>query len=99
MGNRKVCFNEEVEITEKRRKKYKFGNLYLKSLKNELNENDYGCIFDDSTNNFHLYRAMQIAKRQGLVQAVGIAAPSSGKYLANNMLREFFGWLKMVLLD
>ena len=51
------------------------------------------------TNNFHLYRAMQIAKRQGLVQAVGIAAPSSGKYLANNMLREFFGWLKMVLLD
>ena len=42
---------------------------------------------------------MQIAKRQGLVQAVGIAAPSSGKYLANNMLREFFGWLKMVLLD
>lgn len=55
MGNRKVCFNEEVEITEKQRKKYKFGNLYLKSLKNELNENDYGCIFDDSTNNFHLY--------------------------------------------
>ena len=51
------------------------------------------------TNNFHLYRAMQIAKRQGLTQAVGIAAPSSEKYLANNMLREFFGWLKMVLLD
>ena len=55
MGNRKVCFNEEVEITEKQRKKYKFGNLYLKSLENELNENDYGCIFDDRTNNFHLY--------------------------------------------
>ncbi len=51
------------------------------------------------TNNFHLYRAMQIAKRQGLVQAVGIAAPSSGKYLANNIFGEFFGWLKMVPLD
>ena len=53
MGNRKICFNEEVEMTE--RKKYKAGKLYLKSLRNEFNENEYGCIFDDSTNNFHLY--------------------------------------------
>lgn len=53
MGNRKICLNEEVEITGKQ--KYKFGNLYLKSLENKLSENDYGCIFDDRTNNFHLY--------------------------------------------
>lgn len=55
MGNRKIYFNEEVELTEKQRKKYKAGKLYLKSLRNEFNENEYGCIFDDSTKNFHLY--------------------------------------------
>lgn len=46
------------------------------------------------TNNFHLFRAISIAKKQGLSDCVGIAADSKAIYLPNNMLREFFGILK-----
>lgn len=50
------------------------------------------------TNNFHLYRGLLTARRQGLKDACGIAAGSNPWYLPNNMLREFFGvwkyWLK-----
>ncbi|SFQ19161.1 Uncharacterized SAM-binding protein YcdF, DUF218 family [Lachnospiraceae bacterium XBB1006] len=48
------------------------------------------------TNNFHVFRAVQTAKRYGLRDAVGIAAPSSKKYLLNNMVREFFAEIKFL---
>lgn len=41
------------------------------------------------TNNFHVFRALQIAKKYGLSDVCGIAADSTPKYLPNNMLREF----------
>ena len=50
------------------------------------------------TNNFHLFRAMAIAKKQGLTNCVGIAAASKAIYLPNNMLREFFGIVKDFLV-
>ena len=46
------------------------------------------------TNNFHLFRALAITKKQGLSNCVGIPADSKAIYLPNNMLREFFGILK-----
>ena len=46
------------------------------------------------TNNFHLFRAMAIAKKAGYKNVYGIAAHSSPLYLPNNMLREFIGVLK-----
>jgi len=46
------------------------------------------------TNNFHIFRAVQIAKRQGLANVCGIAAGSNMLYLPNNMLRECGGILK-----
>ena len=46
------------------------------------------------TNNFHVFRAMQIAKAQGLEGVCGIAADSSVLYLPNNVLRECCGILK-----
>lgn len=46
------------------------------------------------TNSFHVFRGVAIAKKQGLVNASGIAARSYPFYLPNNMLREFFGVLK-----
>lgn len=49
------------------------------------------------TNNFHMFRALQIAKAQGLSDAVGIAAGSVPLYLPNNMLREFFAELKFLV--
>lgn len=46
------------------------------------------------TNNFHVFRAMQIAKMQELKGVSGIAADSNALYLPNNMLRECCGILK-----
>ena len=46
------------------------------------------------TNNFHMFRAVQIAKAQGLKGVCGIAANSSVLYLPNNVLRECGGILK-----
>ena len=46
------------------------------------------------TNDFHMFRALQMAREQGLSDACGIAADSSNLYLPNNMLREFFAEIK-----
>lgn len=46
------------------------------------------------TNNFHMFRALQIAKKQGLTQVCGIAAKSKALYLPNNMLREYLAEIK-----
>ncbi len=46
------------------------------------------------TNNFHVFRAVQIAKVQGLEGVCGIAADSNVLYLPNNVLRECCGILK-----
>ena len=46
------------------------------------------------TNNFHIFRAVSIARKQGYRNVYGIAAPSNPLYLPNNMLRESFGIVK-----
>lgn len=46
------------------------------------------------TNNFHVFRAVRIAKVQGLEGVHGIAADSNMLYLPNNVLRECCGILK-----
>lgn len=46
------------------------------------------------TNNFHVFRAVEIAKAQGLENVCGIAADSNVLYLPNNVLRECCGILK-----
>lgn len=46
------------------------------------------------TNGFHVYRAVGIARKQGLSEAVGIAADSELWLLPNHMLREFFAVVK-----
>lgn len=45
------------------------------------------------TNNFHAFRALRIAEKQGY-RAEGLAASSVLWMLPNNMLREFFGVIK-----
>lgn len=49
------------------------------------------------TNNFHLFRAMQIAKACGLSPVFGVAAPSNRKFLPNNLLREYLAEIKFFL--
>lgn len=46
------------------------------------------------TNNFHVFRACSIAKRQGYTKIEGLAAGSYPTMLPNNLLREFFGVVK-----
>lgn len=46
------------------------------------------------TSNFHVYRSIQLARRQGFPDAQGISAASGIYFLPNNMLREFFGIMK-----
>ena len=46
------------------------------------------------TNNFHLFRAEAIAKKQGVKNISGISAPCPPYYLPNNMFRESFGIVK-----
>lgn len=46
------------------------------------------------TNNFHVFRATQIAKKAGYKEVYGIAARSYPLLQAQNMLREFFGVVK-----
>ena len=49
------------------------------------------------TNDFHMFRALQIAHGEGMPNAVGLAAGSPKDLLANNMLREFFAELKYLV--
>jgi uncharacterized SAM-binding protein YcdF (DUF218 family) len=46
------------------------------------------------TNNFHMFRALSIAKKQGYKDVQGLAANSVLGMGPNNLLREFFGVLK-----
>ena len=46
------------------------------------------------TNDFHVFRGCAIAKKAGIRNLCGIAAPSTPLYLPNNMLREFFALCK-----
>ena len=48
------------------------------------------------TNNFHVFRAMQIASENGL-NAKGIPSKSTFIYLPNNLLREFFAEIKFLI--
>lgn len=46
------------------------------------------------SNNFHIFRALKIAKKAGYQNVFGIAARGEPFLQCNNMLREFFGVLK-----
>lgn len=50
------------------------------------------------TNNFHVFRGVLTAKREGLTNVCGIAANTTKKYLPNNMLREYLAVIKFFLL-
>lgn len=50
------------------------------------------------TNDFHMFRALQIAKAKGFEYSYGLVARSQPLYLPNNVLREFFGEIKYLVL-
>ncbi len=48
------------------------------------------------TNNFHMYRALGIARKKGYMRVEGLAAGAYPAMVPNNLLREFFGVVKDV---
>ena len=48
------------------------------------------------TNDFHMFRAMQIARAQKIPNAYGISCGSTKVYLPNNMFREYFAEIKFL---
>ena len=50
------------------------------------------------SNNFHIFRATKIAKKAGYANVCGIAAKGEPYLQINNMMREFFGVVKDVVM-
>lgn len=46
------------------------------------------------TNGFHVFRAIRIAKKQGIHKVQGLSAPSDARLLINYYVREVFGVMK-----
>lgn len=46
------------------------------------------------TNNFHVFRAVKLAEKQGYRHVEGLAASAVAVLLPNNLFREFFGMVK-----
>ena len=49
------------------------------------------------TNDYHVFRSLALAKKQGIVHVCGIAAGATPWYLPNNMARESFALIKDVV--
>ena len=78
------------------------GNANSSGANSETDESTAAKSSDDVsiglvTNNFHMFRALQIAHAGGLPQAQGIPAGSPPDMLVNNMVREFFAEIKFLL--
>lgn len=69
------------------------------NIRNSMKYVREGASVGIVTNDFHMFRALQIAHKQGVNDACGISAGSMKLYLANNMLREFFAEIKFILLS
>lgn len=69
-------------------------NINFSSSFLDKEKNSVGIV----SNNFHIFRAVQIAKKCGYKEVYGIAAPSEPFLQANNMLREFLGVMKDFLV-
>lgn len=65
-------------------------NIEFSSVFFEKGKHKVGIV----SNNFHVFRAVRLAKHAGYEHVSGIAAPSEPALLPNNMFREFFGVLK-----
>lgn len=68
-------------------------NLEFSSRFLNREEDSVGIV----TNNFHMFRSLKLAKKNGYRKCQGIAAGSTPLYLPNNILRECLGIAKEVV--
>lgn len=71
-----------------------FQNLTFSAEFLDKEKNSVGIV----TNNFHVFRAVGIAKKAGYKEVCGIAARGEPFLQYNNMMREFFGVVKDFLV-
>ena len=67
-----------------------YENILFSGQLFDMEEAEVGIV----TSNFHVFRALRLARAAGYQNVCGIAARSHFGVLPNNMLREFFGILK-----
>lgn len=68
------------------------------NVRNSAEMLDPGASVGIVTNDFHLYRALRIAEKNGLAGASGLAAPSNPLYLPQSALRECVALAKDLLV-
>lgn len=81
---------ESTRIVKEDKSRNTVQNIELSSRFLDKEKDSVGIV----TNNFHIFRAVNLAKHAGFSDVRGIAAPSELTLLPNNMFREFFGVLK-----
>lgn len=79
---------ERILLEEESRNTYQ--NIQYSGKLFDIEKDSIGII----SNNFHVFRALHIAKGSGYRNVCAIAAPSELYMLPNNMLREFLGIIK-----
>ena len=68
------------------------------NVRNSVELIEDGSTVGVVTNDFHLYRALRIAEKNGLADAHGLAAPSNPLYLPQSALRECAAIVKDALV-
>lgn len=81
---------EAERITMEDQSTNTYYNLYYSAGLLDKKENTAVIV----TNNFHVFRAVGIAKKMGYEKVYGLAASSYPGMVPNNLLREFFGVVK-----
>lgn len=71
-----------------------FQNLAFSGELLDKEKNSVGIV----SNNFHVFRAVRIARKAGYVNVCGIAAKGEPFLQCNNMMREFLGVMKDFLV-
>lgn len=93
-----ACYLEERGIEKRRIFKEDKSTSTWENLRNSQEYFDISVVpAVIVTNNFHLYRALAMAKRLGYQSPQGIAASANTVLLPNYLVREFFAvvWMKL----
>lgn len=77
-------------ILKENRSRNTFQNLTFSAELLQKEKDSVGIV----SNNFHIFRAVKIAKKAGYERVCGIAARGEAYLQLNNMMREFFGVMK-----
>ena len=84
---------EEKRIRMEEKSRTTRENLAFSRQLLKRNENEVGIV----TNNFHMYRAIKLAKLEGYKEVRGIVAGCDSVLFLNYMVREFFAILQLYL--